>query len=124
MTPLELFSLFYTDEVWDLLVAETNHYAGENFSTSCHARKWKNVTVQQMKAFVGILIMMGILQLPQLEMYWEQDDDILCTPGISALIGRVKFEQILRFLHLANNSHQQPWICQTIQSTDIYYTDH
>jgi len=83
---------------------ETNRYAGENLSTSHHAWKWKNVTVQQMKAFVGILIMMKILQLPQLEMHWEQNDDILCTPGISALIGHVKFEQILKFLHLANNS--------------------
>ena len=41
-------------------------------------------------------------------MYWEKDDDILCTPGISALIGLVKFEQILRFLHLADNSCQRP----------------
>ena len=28
MTPLELFSKFYTDDVWDLLVTETNRYAG------------------------------------------------------------------------------------------------
>ena len=41
-------------------------------------------------------------------MYWEKDDDILSTPGISSLMGRVKFEQILRFLHLANNSRQRP----------------
>jgi len=70
-------AFFYTDEVWDLLITETNCYAGENLSTSHHAQKWKNVTVQQMKAFVGILIMMGILQFPRLEMYWELDDDIL-----------------------------------------------
>ena len=64
MTPLELFLLFYTDEVWDLLVMETIRYAGENLSTSCHAWKWKDISVQKMKAFVGILIMMGILQIP------------------------------------------------------------
>ena len=27
MTPLELFSKFYTDDVWDLLVTEINRYA-------------------------------------------------------------------------------------------------
>ena len=40
-------------------------------------------------------------------MYWEKGDDILSTPGISSLMGRVKFE-ILRFLHLADNSRQRP----------------
>jgi len=56
-----------------------------------------------MKAFVGILIMMGTLQL---QMYWKQEK--LCTPGISTLIGHIQFEQILRFLHLADNSCQRP----------------
>lgn len=58
------FLKFFIDEVWDLLVTETNRYAAENLSTSHHAQKWKSVTVQEMKAFVGILIMIGILQLP------------------------------------------------------------
>jgi len=31
----------------------------------------------------------------------------MCTPGISALIGRIEFEQILRFSHLTDNSHQR-----------------
>ena len=61
-----------------------------------------------MKAYIGMLIMMGILQLPHLDMYWQVDDEILGTPGISELMSRIRFQQISRFLHLADNSQQHP----------------
>ena len=64
VTPLNLFSRFFTDEVWELLVEETNRYASENVSHTPHARPWKDVTVPEMKAFVGMLILMGIVTLP------------------------------------------------------------
>ena len=60
-----------------------------------------------MKAFVGLLIIMGILQLPCLEMYWQIDSDLLRTPGISSIMSRVQFEQIWWFLHLADNSQDK-----------------
>ena len=56
-----------------------------------------------MKAFVGLLIIMGILQLPRLEMYWQTDSNLLQTPGVSSVMSQIQFEQIWRFLHLADN---------------------
>lgn len=56
VTANELFSRFFTAEVWDLLVQETNRYASENVSHTPHARPWENVTVPEMKAFVGIYL--------------------------------------------------------------------
>ena len=61
-----------------------------------------------MKAFIGMLIMMGILHLPHLDMYWQVDEEILSTPGISEIMSRDKFLQIYRFLHLADNRQQHP----------------
>ena len=61
-----------------------------------------------MKAFIEMLILMGILQLPRIEMYWQTDDDLMKTPGISSIMSRVRFQQIFCFLHLADNSHQIP----------------
>ena len=37
-------------------------------------------------------------------MYWQIDSNLLRTPGISKRISRVQFEQIWRFLHLADYS--------------------
>ena len=38
-----------------------------------------------MKAFVDLLIIMGVLKLPRLEMYWQVESDVLRTPGISSV---------------------------------------
>ena len=95
--------MYFTDEVWDLLVTETNRYSKLGLPQQKFARPWHDVTVEDMKAFVGLLIIMGVLQLPQLEMYWQTDSNLLQTPGVSSVMSQIQFEQIWRFLHLADN---------------------
>ena len=108
ITPLELFCKYFTDEVWDLLVTETNRSACSRFPCCQHARPWTDISTDEMKAFIGMLILMGILQLPHIEMYWQTDDDLMKTSGISSIMSHVHFQQIFEFLHLADNSHQIP----------------
>jgi len=50
--------------------------------------------------------MIGILQLPHLDMYWQVDDEILGAPGICELMSRNRFQQISHVLYLADNSQQ------------------
>ena len=64
----------------------------------------ENITVPEMKVFVGLLIIMGILHLLHLEMHWQNECDLIETPGVSLIISRVRFEQIFRYLHLVDNS--------------------
>ena len=105
---LDLFCCYFTDRIWDLLVTETNRYASQASSTSAHARPWHDTTVVEMMAFIGIMIIMGIVQLPRLEMYWQQSHPLLTTPGVSSIMSLVRFEQLFRFLHLANIDIQVP----------------
>jgi len=58
---LDLFCRFFTDDVWELLVTETNRYAHDHPSTKPTPRVYKNTDVDEMKAFIGMLILMGIL---------------------------------------------------------------
>ena len=105
-TKLDLFYRFFTPEVWELLVIETNRYAAANLadpSNKPHARNWYDVTVDEIKAFIGLLILMGVLRLPRLEMYWQTSNPHIATIGISQVMTRIRFEQIYRFLHLAND---------------------
>jgi hypothetical protein len=64
-TALDLFCRFFTDEVWQLIVDETNRYAAANTSSTPHARPWSDVTIPEMKVFVGMLMLMGIVELPR-----------------------------------------------------------
>ena len=104
---VDLFCRFFTDEVWDLLVAETNRYAARCRQQNTHprGRPWTDVTVVDMKAFVGILFHMGICKLPELQMYWSQAYSLLAQP-ISELMSFNRFQQILRFLHLNDTDEQ------------------
>ena len=105
---IELFDRFFTPEVWDLLVTETNRYAGLRPQTS-GSRPWHDTTVQELKAFIGILILMGIVRLPRLELYWSQTFPEIETPGISKVMSLVRFEQLFRFFHLADNANRIPY---------------
>jgi len=90
-------------------VVETNRYAHDNRSTAPTPRAYKDVTVDEMKAFVGLLILMGILRLPRLEMYWSTSalNKYISAPGISSVMTKTAFEQIFRFLHLVNNDERE-----------------
>ena len=77
-------------------------------STKPKARKWTAVSVNEIKCFIGLLILMGIVQLPRLEMYWQTSSQLISTPSISGVMSRDRFQQIYRFLHFADNSQQPP----------------
>ena len=61
-----------------------------------------------MKAFVGMLIIMGIVVLPRLELYWTTSHPLIATSGIASVMPRVRFERLFCFLHLNDSSHQLP----------------
>ena len=107
-SPVALFARFFTDSVWELIVQETNRYAAANTSISPRARPWEDVTVLELKAFTGLLLLVGIVALPRLEMYWQTSHPLIATTGIASIMSRIRFEQIFCFLHLADSSQQIP----------------
>ena len=100
---LEYLQLFFTDNVWEHLVSETNRYAFQIDKTSPTPRHWEEVTIKEMKAFFGLIIIMGIIQLPRLEMFWQLNHPLPRCPCIAEVMTKTRFEQILRFLHLVGN---------------------
>ena len=106
LSSADLFNRFFSDNVWDLLVVETNQFAAQSVISSLQPRPWHDVTIPKMKAFIGILITMGILKLLRLELYWTTNSRIR-TPGISEIMPKTRFEQLFRFLHLNDSSLQK-----------------
>ncbi len=83
-TALDLFCRFLAQEAWELLVEETNRYAASVVGHTPHARKWINTTVAEMKAFLGMMMMMGVLRCARFELYWSTMFPLINTPGISS----------------------------------------
>ncbi len=106
---------YFTPEVWNLIVVETNRYAAQcrgaqPLTHTDSRRPWHNVTIEEMRAYLGVCMIMGITILPRIEMYWSQKHPLLCQP-----LSQVMFEQISRYLHICNISEQVPPI-------QTYYT--
>lgn len=55
-----------------------------------------------MKSFIAIILLMGIIHKPSIDMYWVTDE-LLCTPVFSKIMTRNRFQLILKFLHFNNN---------------------
>ena len=108
-TPGDLFCHFFSDQVWDLIMVETNRNANSFIDNNSSTRAWTDTTVEELKAFVGLLILMGIVRLPRLELYWSTSFPLIRTPGISSIMPLMRFEQLWRFLHLTDNNNKIPY---------------
>ena len=103
--PPALYSLFLTDNILQLIVEETNRYAGQcqsfnnNETSRKHQKAWANVTFEEMKRFFGIVLIMGITQVPEIRFYWS--DNTMYTKGV---MKRDRFLDILKFLHFSDNT--------------------
>lgn len=54
-------------------------------------------------AFIGMNIAMGVIPLPSLDEYWSIDP-IMAHAWFPTVMSRNRFRQILRYLHVADNS--------------------
>ena len=109
-TPAGLFfEEMFTDEMWDLIAAETNRYHEQQSTAepNKHKTKWTPVCKDEIKTFIGIIIFMGIVKLPRIAMYWSSD--ALChQQTVSNLMPYIRFFQIWRYFHLADNTTALP----------------
>ena len=105
-SPLEIFKLFFHHDLVCVLVEESNRYAkevmgDEKFST------WNPITGDEIKAFLGFSVFMGINRLPSLDDYWTRDPLLRYHP-IASRITRDRFREISRFFHFVDNSTLTP----------------
>lgn len=117
-TPVDYFDYFTTDQennlnLIDKLVTETNLYAEQSIQQpiSAHSRmnNWVPTDRSEMRAFIGVMMAMGLLKKPTIESYWNKGDSfLLYSPSFSQVFSRNRFQNILRFLHCNDNTQAAP----------------
>lgn len=104
--PHEFYLLFLDNEVLNFLVQETNRYAEQckvRNKNKYTVNKWYNTDPQEMKVFLGIVMYMGLVQMPSIRHYWKKD--AYFNTKISQSMSRYRFESILTLFHCANNEN-------------------
>ena len=109
-SPLDYFLLFYPDNVLGKVVLETNRNAAQFLAANPptpHAiskeKRWTDVSEEEVRKFIGLIMMMGFVQKNgNLMSYWSKDER-LATPYFPAVMSRNRFQKIKRFIHFSNN---------------------
>lgn len=106
--PVECFLLFMTSALHDEILAQSNLYADQQRAAKNDQTPWTPITKEELMAFVGINIAMGIVSLPTMDDYWSTDP-ILSHAWFQAVFSRNRFREILRYVHVADNSKALDW---------------
>ena len=89
-----------------MIVDQTNLYASQVMDPSQYD-KWTKLTADELWAYFGFMILMGVNQLPALADYWKLDPTYRYRP-IADRITRDRFLEISRYLHFVDNTTLPP----------------
>ena len=75
---IDYFELFINDDIINYLVTETNTFAEQfirdnNLKRKSRVHAWQPTDPKEMKHFLGLTFLMGIIQRPTIQMYWSND---------------------------------------------------
>ena len=76
---------------------ETNRYAASHVDS-----QWTPVTTEELCAYMGFMMLMGLVKLPSIYDYWQRDEVFHYSP-IAGRITRDRFFELHRFLHFVDN---------------------
>jgi hypothetical protein len=126
VTPLQFLMLFFISEIIKQITAKTIAYAKEKIAnkTVSHFSIWYDVVEEEILAFLGLIINMGVIYLPYVKDYWSQQ--LICRgPFFGEVCTRKLFLQIFWMLHLETVSTSDHSLRTSTQkvSNFLKYTD-
>jgi hypothetical protein len=109
--PMDYFSLFFNYERLNNIIVETNGYERHKISELQLSPKsiwsrWSDVPVPEMKAFLGLIINMGLILLPDIKDYWSTEW-ITQIQFFGDVMSRVHFFQIFWMMHVGNDTTEE-----------------
>ena len=107
--PIYYFQLFFTDELFKTICEFSNKKAAqekeEGKNHKRHSQTWKDISFNEIKAFFGIVLHMGITNSTDYKSYWSTDPSFK-MPGISRVMHRDRFIGIKKYIYFAQLDDQ------------------
>ena len=103
---IDFFHLLFPERLYSDIATHTNAYAMTCIVDKPNAQ-WYPTTPEEIKAFLGAQLVMGVMPVPALDMYWYKDK--LFHPScLETKFSRTRFENLQRYLHVADTSANPP----------------
>ena len=99
-------TLWWHQHALSVVFHHPNRYAREVMGADKYTC-WREITIEDLKAFVGFSIQMGVNGLPSLDDYWQLDKTLRYAL-IADRISRDRFRDISRHLHFVDNNTLAP----------------
>jgi hypothetical protein len=110
-TPVTYLLALLPKPFWANLSRQTNIYADQERDASPveRGRPWTPTTLQEMYRWAGILMIMSLAPLPKVPDFFTNraGSRYVRLPNVCHIMSRVRWEQIKRYLHLADNSKRK-----------------
>nr|XP_039253699.1 piggyBac transposable element-derived protein 4-like [Styela clava] len=108
-TPIDCFFQFFNSTVLQFIADMTNLNAVckihvMSVKKKAEEKEWKAVNVEEMKAFIGLIIAMGIIRLPNLRLYWQKKNWIFDVSSFNKIMPRKRFCDIYKYLHFCDEA--------------------
>lgn len=97
MSPLELFDLFFDDDLLKLIAMKSNEYSLNKFGIQAF------ITAPEIKTFLAILLLSGYNKLTDFKLYWSNSEDTE-NKMIKNAMSRNQFIMIKRCFHLGDDT--------------------
>ena len=92
------------------MTRQTNRYARQRRRQNERELRdtWEPVTVPEMKAFLGILIVFGCVWQPEIDLYWAKSGGTFGHEIVRKTFSRTQFRLLLRYFYYSNQPYCKP----------------
>lgn len=109
---IDFFNQVFNDDILELIVEQTNLYATQNIPRKCSktpgpSENWENTSKEEIRALIGMMVIMGIHQLPHLANFWSSDP-FLAVPSVAQVMPSKRYKKLIENIHLNDNTKAIP----------------
>ena len=97
-TPLTYFRKFWSHDITERLVDQTNLYSVEKTGESIRTTK------KEMEKFIEVQMLMSIVKLPRYEMHWSLETRV---EQVTSLFSLKRYKKFREFLHVVDNAEKE-----------------
>ncbi|XP_053372688.1 piggyBac transposable element-derived protein 4-like [Mercenaria mercenaria] len=104
---LDFFYLLFRPAMFADMARHTNNYARWKATQDQPDDKWVETNENEMKAFIGINVIMGINALPELDMYWSSNP-LDGNSAIQNIMTCNRFQKLSQYFQVSDRATEPP----------------
>lgn len=101
-TVTEIFELMFDgvliEKICEWINLRSMSVIGNGIPKHSTMNKWKPITAEEFRRFLGLCMLMGNISMPSIKCYWSTKNVLYAHPIFGKVMSRNRFEQILRCL--------------------------